>query len=58
MENQEKLAEELLAKYPEKKIPCIAARAWAEENNVDLGEVGPICDTVGIKVIQCELGCF
>jgi len=58
MENKDKLAEELLAQYPKKKIPCAEARAWAEKHGLDYRDVGDLCDSANIKIAQCELGCF
>ena len=58
MDNQDKWVQELLAKYPRKIIPCAEARAWAEEHDINYSDVGALCNAAGIKIIQCELGCF
>jgi len=58
----EKRKEELIAKllelYPGKKISCTQARKFAEDYNVQLVEMGDLCDEAGLKIYACELGCF
>jgi hypothetical protein len=40
------------------KIPCPVARRIAEELNVRYEEIGKVADELGIKITDCELGCF
>ena len=40
------------------KITCPLARKIAKEANVPLKEVGRAADKLGIKITDCELGCF
>ena len=39
-------------------IECPAARRIAERLGVPYGRVGKTADELGIKIINCELGCF
>ncbi|MEW6172673.1 MAG: hypothetical protein AB1510_06335, partial [Bacillota bacterium] len=43
---------------PEKRITCAAAHALAKELDVPLRLVGAACDALGIKIKECQLGCF
>lgn len=40
------------------RIPCSVARNIAEELKVSYKKVGEVADEIGIKIINCELGCF
>ncbi len=43
----------------EKKfLSCASALELAEEYGVDAIEIGRICNENGIKLHQCQLGCF
>ena len=42
----------------DKLIACANAFALARELGVPLADVGRACDELGIKVMQCQLGCF
>jgi len=39
-------------------LVCHDARALAEKLGVDYQTVGKACNEAGIKVRECELGCF
>lgn len=39
-------------------LVCHDARALAEKLGVDYMTVGKACNELGIKVRECELGCF
>ncbi|MCJ7579391.1 MAG: hypothetical protein MUP98_02530 [Candidatus Aminicenantes bacterium] len=41
-----------------KKLPCKRAFQLAEELRISLKDIGDICNTEGIKIIHCQLGCF
>lgn len=43
---------------PEKKITCMAAHRLAEELKVPIRMIGEACDALGIKIKECQLGCF
>lgn len=40
------------------KISCTEAREIMQDYDVPHGQLGKICDEVGIKIYGCELGCF
>ena len=41
-----------------KKISCGKAFAIASEFNVTPAEIGKVCIDNGIKICNCQLGCF
>jgi len=54
----EKLKDEMLRKADNGSIPCAVARKIAEEMDISYREVGAAADELGIKIRDCELGCF
>jgi len=48
----------LAEKTTEHKIPCAEARRIAEALGVEYKEVGAVADALGIRIRDCELGCF
>jgi len=55
---KEKLKEEMMKKAVDRKLPCAAARKLAEDLGVSYSEVGAAADELGIKIKNCQLGCF
>jgi LAO/AO transport system kinase len=55
---EKKLKEEMLKKSIKGKISCSGARDIAEKLNVSYKEVGTAADELGIKIKDCQLGCF
>jgi hypothetical protein len=55
---QEELRTRIRAAAPEGKIPCAAAFRLAEELEISRQELGDLLNTMKIKIIQCQLGCF
>lgn len=43
---------------PEKRITCARAHQLAAELKVPLRIIGAACDSLGIKIRECQLGCF
>lgn len=41
-----------------KILSCAQATQLAQEHGISLKEMGEICNKVGVKIIDCELGCF
>jgi len=39
-------------------LRCADAFQVAKKASTDLATIGRICDENGIKVVQCQLGCF
>lgn len=58
IEKKNELHERILFEAEELKLPCSKAFAIASEVKVPVGEVGKICNEVGIKIVGCQLGCF
>lgn len=43
---------------PEKRITCARAHELAAELGVPVRVIGAACDALGIKIRECQLGCF
>jgi len=43
---------------PEKRITCARAHELAAALGVPVRMVGAACDALGIKIRECQLGCF
>lgn len=56
--DKETIARELTKRAVNKRISCRAARELAESLGATYKEVGRIADSLGIKITNCELGCF
>ncbi len=54
----EKLKEEMLRKAVDNRLACAAARKLAEDLGVSYNDVGALADALGIKITDCQLGCF
>ncbi len=52
------IKDELLKIAKEKRIPCVEALALAKRLKVKPIEIGKIANELGIKIIDCQLGCF
>jgi hypothetical protein len=55
---KDKIVEEIKQKAIKGKLPCPVARGIAEELAVSYKDVGRIADELGVKITNCELGCF
>ena len=40
------------------KLPCRRAFQIADDHGLTLKEIGEICNSEGIKIINCQLDCF
>ena len=58
VEKKEKIRTSLKERSENGRIPCPVARTIAEELKVDYQEVGRAANELGIKIMNCELGCF
>lgn len=54
----EELKQELMNKAVDGKLPCAVARKIAEDLNLAYKEVGEAADELGIRIKNCQLGCF
>ncbi|HHY36797.1 MAG TPA: hypothetical protein GX518_03815 [Firmicutes bacterium] len=52
------LLQEMAALAPEKRLSCPQALALAKRLGVAPIEVGRAADRLGIRIINCQLGCF
>uniref|UniRef100_A0A7C2I1M2 Uncharacterized protein n=1 Tax=Ammonifex degensii TaxID=42838 RepID=A0A7C2I1M2_9THEO len=43
---------------PEKRITCARAHELAGELKVPVRLIGAACEALGIKIKECQLGCF
>lgn len=41
-----------------KRLTCAMAFGIAENCPVTLTEIGQACNRLGVKIVQCQLGCF
>ena len=55
---KEELRQEIMKKTVDKKLPCAAARKIAEDLDIPYIEVGAAADELGVKIKNCQLGCF
>lgn len=53
-----KLKEMLKEKSDNGRISCSAARDIAEGLGISYKDVGRMADELGMKIIDCQLGCF
>lgn len=42
----------------EKRLTCAEAFEVARKLNVEIVEIGRICNQTNIKICKCQLGCF
>lgn len=40
------------------RLSCEKAHELSRELKVSLGEIGALCNELGIKIAACQLGCF
>ncbi|MDF1541826.1 MAG: hypothetical protein P1P71_01785 [Anaerosomatales bacterium] len=52
------LVDQVRAKAHEGKVTCPVLRKLAEDTGVPYKVAGAAADSVGIKVYNCDLGCF
>jgi hypothetical protein len=55
---KDELKEEMLKKAVDGKLSCAAAMKIAESLGLQPGEVGKAANELGIKIKNCQLGCF
>lgn len=52
------LVESVKTKARDGKVTCPVLRKFAEDNNIPYKVAGYAADAAGIKVHNCDLGCF
>jgi len=55
---KEKLEQEIMKKAVDRKLPCADARKIAEDLGIPYSEVGVAADDLGVKIKNCQPGCF
>ncbi len=58
MSMNEKIKEEIRKRAVNNRLPCPVARKIAVDLSVPVKDVGRAADELGIKITDCELGCF
>jgi hypothetical protein len=48
----------ILAKAADGKITCPVLRKFADDNGINYKVVGTAADLAGVRVHNCDLGCF
>ena len=56
--NEEKALALLESRASDARISCTKALEIARETGVSSRRIGAIIDENGIKIVQCQLGCF
>jgi len=54
----EELKQNMIEKAVDGKLPCSIARKLAEDLKIPYKEVGDAANDLGIRIKNCELGCF
>jgi len=52
------LEEKVTSSLVDGQLPCAIAFKIAKELKVSPREVGKTADKLGIRIVQCQLGCF
>jgi hypothetical protein len=55
---KKELKEKMLKKVVDGRLSCASARKLAEDLGIPYKEVGAAADELGIKIKDCQLGCF
>ncbi len=56
--DRKKLEETIKEKSKNGKIPCAVCFQIAEDFGISKREMGKILNEIGVKIGQCQLGCF
>lgn len=57
-ENEKLIINATVLRGDRKTLTCAQASTLSQEYNISLKEIGEACNQLGIKIIDCELGCF
>ena len=57
-EYKDKIADLLKKEGIDAVIKCEQALSIAKKNDIPVEDIGKFCNTRGIKIRQCQLGCF
>jgi len=56
--DDERVEEAVLSEAEDGRMPCARALALARRLKVAPRNVGEACNRAGVKIVQCQLGCF
>ena len=54
----EELEAKLKSSAPDNKMSCGQVQKFAEENGIELQKMKSFVDVAGIRITNCQLGCF
>ena len=57
-ENEELIVDAASSREDKKILACSKAVRLSQEYDMSLKEIGDTCNRLGIKIIECQLGCF
>ena len=57
-ENEKLVLNSAVLREGKKTLSCSQASKLSQEHGIPLNEIGEACNQHGIKIIECELGCF
>lgn len=57
-ENEKLIMAATVLREGKKIFTCAQAFKLLQEHNISLKEIGEVCNQHGIKIIDCQLGCF
>ena len=58
MEKQEDIKNKLMELVKNGKLTCAEAHQLAESEGVSLVSIGKVAEGAGVKISDCQLGCF
>ena len=57
-QDMSRLEQEVASSLVDGQLPCAVAFRIARELGVSLREIGETTDSLGVRIINCQLGCF
>jgi hypothetical protein len=57
-ENQKLVLDAAVSREGRETLTCLEASALSREHGISLKKIGETCNEHGIKIIECQLGCF
>ncbi|MEW6359994.1 MAG: hypothetical protein AB1696_26895 [Planctomycetota bacterium] len=56
--DEDRVRKEVEKRCPDKRLPCGVAFQIAEELGVKPIQIGQAANKLGVKIVNCQLGCF
>ena len=57
-ENEKLILNATTLRKDKKILSCAQALKLSREHNLSLKEIGEACNRLGVKIVECGLGCF